>query len=51
MKTNLRILVGYSIDEYAEKYGMMGGLVQKPVIAIPIVPKAELLIGQLGPKC
>ena len=36
----------YSIDEFAEKYGMMGGLVQEPVMAILIVPKAELLIGQ-----
>ena len=32
----------YSIDEFAEKYGMMGGLVQEPVM----VPKAELLIGR-----
>ena len=36
----------YSIDEFAEKYGMMGGLVQEPVMAILIVPKVELLIGQ-----
>ena len=36
----------YSIDEFAEKYGMMGGLVQDPVMAILIVPKTELLIGQ-----
>ena len=36
----------YSIDEFAEKYGMMGGLVQEPVMAILIVPKAELLIGR-----
>ena len=26
-----------SIDDYSEKYGMMGGLVQKPVTA-PVVP-------------
>ena len=41
----VRPTIIYSIDEFAEKYGMMGGLVQEPVMAILIVPKAELLIG------
>ena len=39
-------LINYcnSIDDYSEKYGMTGGLVQKSVTA-PVVPAAELLIG------
>ena len=29
-----------SIDDYSEKYGMMGVLVQKPVTAVPVVPSS-----------
>ena len=48
-RSNQAAKIIYSIDEFAEKYGMIGGLVQKPVMAILIVPKTELLIGHLGP--
>ena len=33
-------------ERNSEKNGMMGGLVLKPVTAVPVVPAAELLIGQ-----
>ena len=29
-----------TIDDYSEKYGMMGGLAQKPVTAVPVVPSS-----------
>ena len=37
-------------ERNSEKYGMMGGLVWNPVTAVPLVPAAELLIGQCGPS-
>ena len=37
-------------ERNSEKYDMMGGLVWKPVTAVPVVPAVELLIGQRGPS-
>ena len=36
----LTLRLSNTLDDYSEKYGMMGGLVQKPVTAVPVVPSS-----------